>query len=397
MRVAPHLLALLGILATVCPAVAFAEDEPAKEEPAKAEPAKAKPVAIVAPFALRDILPADAARPEGWRAVGTADVIPATAPSVGRLLALAKAAGIEADSFDARCLPLQRGEGDAATGAVAGWLSVDVDVPAFAKALADAAAKDGWVVRPLGSPHRMAVSWGASEEDRDSTVAWQAEVALRKLCDLSFSTMAGAQDRETYQRGMQQLASAQRIDARAGPVLYMQGRVLASSRQAQRAMGAWRLALAEDIKIKMPDRWIVVAAFQVGQALLTAGQEDVLPEALRVLQAGVAAEASSEEHFMRFGNRYNLACTYARLGKKDEAFKHLEESLRYLKTTWERLKKEGSDTSQTDFPMNLEHARTKDTDMEPLRSDERWAPLMAKYAVNAAAPKKEEAAPKKDG
>lgn len=380
----PVVLAALLLLAPH----ARADDEPA---PPQEKPALA---AVRLPFSLDDVAPADGQRPEGWTGVARATAVPATAPSTARLLAMARDAGVDAAALQVRCIPLRKGDGASAEFGVSAWVTLGVDAKTFAPKLAAAAGEHGWLTKNLALPNAVLVTWGSNEEAADALQRWQVATAVHALCEKGFEAIASAGqagDQETarraFMRGQAMIQIAGRTEPEAGVFHALMGRLLAQ-RDPAAALEHNRKALAANAPVPPPARWIVVAAFEAGQALLTKGDEDLLAEATEILERGVAAEAASENHFMRFGNRYNLACAYARRGETDKAFPHLEESLRYLKSAWQADMAQEGGASRLDYPNHFEHARTKDSDLEPLRADPRWAALFTKYDPAAPAPKK---------
>ncbi|MDA1194398.1 MAG: hypothetical protein O2894_04370 [Planctomycetota bacterium] len=382
---------LLALLATclllACP-WARAEDEP------PAQPAVAPLV-----FDLAAIAPEDGSHPEGWAAATT--TIPDAAPTTGSLLALAREADSTLANMDARCLPMTAGE----QHGVAAWMLVEGDSPALRAKLAEVATAKGWETTYAGHPSVVLLTWATDEAAATAIHTWQVDVAVRGLCERGFKIVSSAGeafDRESaeraFLRGRAMIDAAGRTEPRAGIYHALMGRLLGQA-NPQQALEHDRKALAKDAPVPAPDRWIVLAAFNAGQALLVGGDASDLNEAVRLLQRGIEAEQHAENHFMRFGNRYNLACAYARLGDKDKAFAELEESLRFLKTAWEEEKaRTFTGGSELAYPDHYKHAKDVDTDLAPLRADERWTALMAKYdpAAKPAAAKDDEKDDEKD-
>ena len=70
----------------------------------------------------------------------------------------------------------------------------------------------------------------------------------------------------------------------------------------------------------------------------------------------------------KYGDRYNLACGYARLGEKDKAFEWLRKSLETgVLLPWRQ------------YGNSFIHMESKDEDMKSLRHDDRWAALIKEY------------------
>jgi tetratricopeptide (TPR) repeat protein len=344
----------------------FAEDEPAQ------------PLVRVPDYGIADIAPSAGELPEGWAPVTTAGVVPASAPSVKAVLDLAADVSLDAQQIDARCIQLARGEGEPREAGVLLWVAIDAPPAPLRKALAARANEGGWRVRELGSPMRLGVSWGNTGAAARDIAAWQIEVAVTRLCHLVFDRIAAAPDRAAFERAVALLEGAGRIQPEAGVYRFLKGRILVLLRRPRDGIPHLLAALEEGVPAPPPGKWVVEAAFHAGQALLEQAsaaegeRDELLARAQAVLEKGVAAEAQAASAFMRFGNRYNLACTHARLGRTDAAFLHLEESLRFLKTA-------AAQDSQIDYRSHFEHARSQDPDMEPLKADARFEKLMAKY------------------
>lgn len=320
-------------------------------------------------YSLDDIAPSREERPEGWSPVVKSGVVPATAPTVGRLLAVAREAGIDAQAFHARSRPLQKADGTAGVIALVG---VDAEPAEFTQALARAALAHGWQVREIGTPMRVSIAWSTSKEAGTELLTWQAHLAVRRLCDLVWKRVIAAQDRESFQRAVALLRIAGGLEPEAGAVHALRGRVFEAMRNPDEALASYRKALDEKAPVQAKPEWIVLVAGRVGHMLLLQEEEGVLEEALAALKRAVALEKHGENDLMRFGNRYNLACTFARLGRLDEAFAELERSLKI-----------GKEALGDAYAQNHEHARTRDPDMEPLRKDPRFQKLMEKYAPSA--------------
>lgn len=369
-----------------------AEDEP--PAPAAAEPTPLRPAVelkpIRLPFALEHLAPPGSDRPKGWRPATTTQ--PESAPTTAALLRLARAAGVDGDKVAARCIPVAKGESESTVQGTLGYLVVGVEAKTLTPKLAEAAAAHGWRTKNIAVPSAVLITWAADDEDEAALQAWQTETAVHNLCAKGWDDMTTARQefdqnvaRTKFARGQACIAAARDTLPEAAYVNAILAQIF--GRQADRALEHARKALKSDAPVPAPDAMVVTAAFTVGGALLTTGTEADVAEALAALKRGVAAEAAAETPFHRFGNRYNLACCYARQDKLDPAFEHLEESLRYLKDAWVADKAKSSEgTSRLNYPSHYEHAKTRDTDMEPLRADPRFAKLMEAYHPDAKAP-----------
>ncbi|MDJ0521397.1 MAG: hypothetical protein QNJ90_04910 [Planctomycetota bacterium] len=410
------------LLLLMAPLTVADEDAPAKP----AAPGE-QPVAEVPAFGLEAFIPPADAFPDGWSGLTSGGVMPASAPSVRGMLELATQAGLDTGKLVARCRSLRRvHDGKRADLGVVAWVSLDAGSAAFAAARKKAAQERGWSVREVGGPTRLLIAWGSDAASREALLTWGVAEAVERLCDLGVETInsAGRQPdrgsgKAVYDRGVAILEAAGRTEPRAGVFHMWKGRMAESlargaagmgdragfERQQATAIEHYRKALAKGAPVPPPERMVATAAFVAGQGLLLMEDKSVLEEALHVLQRGVAAEEHATNPFHRFGNRYNLACTYARLGKLDPAFGHLETSLQGLKLAWLVDKeKSGTGASQLEYPRHYEHAAKVDGDLAPLREDPRWEALMKRChpdapPVKPAAEKAPEKAPekKKDG
>lgn len=371
----PRLLACAAIV-LLCAPLARAEDEPAE------------PLVEVPSYSVSDLAPGADERPASWRSATVAGAIPDSAPSVQRMFELAVTSSVDAERVNARCLPLLKGEGASLAKGVLVLVDVDEGPAAFRTALDAAATANGWRVRELGSPMRLGIVWGSPDAAATELADWQAALAVTKLSQLAFDRVVAAGqagDREEFQAATRLLDSAGGILPSAGIYHALKGR-LVHRQGTELALEHFRKALADGAPAPAPARWAVQAAFELGQMLLLRGSKDVEAEALTVLEKAVQWEAEAANPFMRFGNRYNLACAHARVGQVDKAFPHLEESLRFLQQAWLQERNERG-FSELAYPQHYEHARTVDGDLAPLRSDARFAALMEKYAPTPPSPK----------
>lgn len=341
------------------------------------------PTAVNVPFGLDQFAATAEELPEGWRILESA--VPASAPSAEGITAIAKAVGIAEDKISVRCMSLAKGEGDKAILAAACWLSLDEHTPDFTARMVGTTVMRGWKVKQISSPARLVISWAANAEALKAVNTWQVNSAVKRLCQHSldlFRSLRQERDRNAQQRkfikAQAVLEAAGTTEPRASMYHALKAQ-LVGRQDPEAALDHNRKALAKDAPAPAPDAMLVSAAYSAGQALLNTQKDDVLPEALAILERGVALEKAAASPMMRFGNRYNLACAYARMNKIDEAFEHLEESLSFLKTTWEADKAKTGGFSQLNYSQHYEHAKTVDTDLTPLRSDKRWAAVIAKF------------------
>lgn len=355
----PTALLLTALLTTLLTtAVLRAPCAHAEDEPAFAQPG----------FSVQDITSTEEEHPEAWTPLLVAGSLPDSAPTAGRLLALAKAAGLDTSTFNARSRPFQGKDG--ATGVVA-IVGLDAPATALAKPLAGEAVKNGWVLRELGTPNRVLVVWASTQEAAKALMQWQLELAVRKLSNLAFTRRQNAMregDRADFDAAVALLEEVGEIAPDAGAFHALKG-IFMHQQGSERALPHFRKALEEKCPIPAQLKWRVFIAGELGMTLLLNGSDEVLDEAARALAFAVAHESETKQPLARFGNRYNLACAYARLGKKDEAFQSLEGSLKLAQA--ELVEQ---------YAAHYAHCKDTDTDLASLREDERFAALMQKYA-----------------
>jgi len=328
-----------------------------------------EPAGAVPTYKISQLAPTDDEHPQGWSPVISAGVIPEEAPSVGALLGLARAAKIDLSTFQASSRSFQ---GEGKNAGVVVLVGLDTQPKGFSEALTHSAEKSGWVVRELGSPLRLAVAWGSSEKAATTLLDWQANLAAVRLCTIVHKDLTAAvsnQDRDAFMESMRLLRVVSTIQEESGAFQYLRGMAMEIARKPADALDFFRKSIKPDAPAPAPAAWQVLAAGRVGHMLLTMEDEDVLEEALVALELAVRLGKHAEKDMDRFGNHYNLACTYARLDRLDEAFRELEASL--------KLGKEALGETYAD---QYSHAKDRDSDMDPLREDPRFAALMKKYA-----------------
>jgi len=350
MRMLPALAALF-LISLGCGADARAEEEAPFKRPA---------------FTVEQVAAPAEEHPEGWKEQTGEDGAGPVDVSVLREIATAAKIDVKAVSVKARALCKE----DGTTGLVA-WVGIDADARAFTTALAAAVLERGWVVRELASPHRVVVASGSTKEAAAELLNWACDLAVRKLCKLAYGHLdaAGRQQSDVeYAKAILIAKAAGSIAPDSGVFNAIQG-MLAPPKRASDALPFWRKAIDEKAPIPAPIEWRVLAAANLGLGLLQEGTKEALPEALKALEYAAKHGDKSPDTLTRFGAEYNLACAYARLGKKDEAFHWLEASL--------GTAKEGLGAQ---YPQRYTHAKLLDSDMDPLRKDQRFDALMEKYA-----------------
>jgi tetratricopeptide (TPR) repeat protein len=307
--------------------------------------------------------------PEGWAACPKDAEIPEGAPTEAMLMDLGQAVGLDEDTLFVETRTVKKGE----TQVVASLIDIDTDPAAFRAVIDKSAAAGGWMVKELGSPMRPMVVWSADAAAAKELAAFAREAAVYRLAENAWANL-GERSIDGHRAGMERLRAAGLIEEKAGVVAAIAG-FLQFQQDRGRAIGAWMHALKKDTPIPPKGEMRVQVAHQLGQVLLEANRDELLAPALEVLKDAVANEAALDvaknprHAWMVYGNRYNLACTYSRMGKLDDAFKTLEESLVFAK---EHLDAEA-------FAQSYNHCRNVDPDMAPLREDERFAKLLDRF------------------
>lgn len=382
-------LAIPLVVPLVLGPIAHADDGPAA--PKDEEPRPLRPVTelrrVRMPFTLAEILPAPDDLPDGWSEASIAQVLaePEGAPNADVLARLARAAGVPGDAAQIRSLGIVREDEQGIVHGVLAYVVLGVEGRTLAPRIAKAAEAHGWQVRNVGVPSAVLVAWSGDRAATPALLDWQTARTVRALCDRGWRAMSTARQggdpiraRTRFARGQAMIAAARDTLPDAGHVQAILARIFVQD--TARASEHARKAIAPRAPVPAPPAILVGMAFSIGAQLLTRGGPEDLPTAAAVLEAGVAVEDAAEHPNQRFGNRYNLACTYARQGRIDAAFVQLEESLRYIKSAWEAEKRASPDgRSALDYPGHHAHAKVRDPDLASLRSDPRFARLMAAY------------------
>ena len=354
-------------------------------------------------FSVENLVPDKETLNEGWKVLE--EDPPAGDPSEGALMALAQAHGLNEDTAYVEARVMQTPAG--AKGGIA-MMDVDGDAAPFAKALQAKAGEANWTVRTLGVADRLLVVGGGAARDEiaaemvahlvqrftawartrlnintyDKAEAKAARAAVRGLVRAgreispnaaafhaieSFAHMrAYAKKKGEADRAKERLKKA-KDDAEEDELLEKQRK----AKEAYKASLAKcfkhaRKALAPDAVHPPRGTLLTSLAGQAAGLLLEQKEDRFNEEALPWLKIAVDGEALNMPR--KFEDRYNLACTYARLDKKDEAFHWLRQSLETgLLLPWERYGK------------SFVHMEEKDEDMKPLRDDPRWAPLVKEF------------------
>ena len=390
----PVLLALLLVPAFALPA--FAEEEPAApatEEPAPAPAPKPEPDPKVPVFSIEFLMPGEDDKLEGFKLRDRG--APDGSPTEDALTEMSEACkcSLDEDNFYVETAVLKAG------GDKVGIAMVDVDksVWAFRQKVNEAATQHGWKVIELGAKGRLLiVGPGSKQADACSALTEHVVYRLGRLGVDRISGRGGSQDvgRKAaleYSGAISNLAPGTGMaEALNGIVHWLKSQPKARGEKPDKAeqanaKAAWKKALADGAKYPPKGSILVFCAGQYGGMLLVEKKDAVLAEATRVLEIAVENEQDAKQNTQRFGNRYNLACAYARAKKIDEAIDMVRKSLEV-----------GKNMPQQWYRQQFKHMEEKDPDMAPLRDDPRFSKLLSEFKPAPPPQRRGHPAPKKD-
>jgi len=320
-------------------------------------------------YSVKDLIFTPEDMTKDWTEVSD-DNASKTAPTASRLRAVGTAIGVAENAIHVESRTLRHGPSKGVV--VLTLVDIDADPKTFTAGLKLNASVLGWNVSELGSPMRLLIA--SSGKLSAGAAGWQKGIAVYKLAALCWSRLRAATDREEFQAASALLAVGTRIVPDAGVIHATMGRLLWAQRQQDAAAEQFALALKKDVPLPPKGALAADAAGNYGLSLLLKEDDDVLPEALRVLKMSVDLEEHTAVPPQKFNNRYNLACAYARLGKKDEALAELDRSLALGKEVM------GADG----YAQAYTHCKDSDPDMSTLRDDVRFEEIMKKHAPDSA-------------
>ena len=286
-------------------------------------------------------------------------------------------------------------ERDSGQIAAAALVDVEEKFGPFAKALKAQAEQNGWIVHHLGSLMRWLVVGGPDGAKQALSDALFEHV-LYKVADMGWSRLSGAWggDGAPLKAAGEFVERVIDMEPEAGMAYALRGAMewvkWQRSNHRNRDLIARDSAAAYWLKtqeqgIRYPPRKgkSVFVAGQLGGILLSQDPKRVKAGALEALQKAVKheaeADAASHTNDRRYGNRYNLACAYARLGRTNEAFEMLEKALKMGKEILPPYM----------YRPKYKHAKEQDADMKKLKGDKRFQELMEKYKPPPKPKKKE--------
>lgn len=326
-------------------------------------------------YFVEHLVPSDEQVPEGWKIVDEAAPGPGllTAADVNDL-----AASLELEDGFFLEYRVFKGRGELVPVAM---MDVEEKVSAFHAALTEKAAAKGWRIRELGSPTRVMVVGSSSSSAAklaealvEHCVYALTEIAMNRLRGHSGQEEAGREAALEYTKAVDAMVpKTGTAQAVIGVVHWIKAQPKEQGQEPDRkeqelAVKHFARSLEADVKYPPKGSVLVFAAGQLGGMLLTWKDKSRLEEATKALELAVKNEREAKTQAQRFGNRYNLACAYARKGRKDDAFKNLEVALEV-----------GKNMPVSYFRAQYENIREKDEDMAPLRSDPRFSELMKRF------------------
>lgn len=343
----------VAALALLAPAPSsWAEEPPAPAAPA---PADAEPAEAV--HSQYDVRLAAEGLPAGWKVVPSGEA--AADEAALRDAILGAVAGEHGKRIHLLGRSVLSPEGKKA---VLCLVDLDAALPAVVAALDRAAAEKGWAVGALGHSTRRVVVAGP-EEVRGAALDAQKTFAARMLGVKATSAMTGGNGERAFAFARAALA----IDGKHAAGHYVAGVLLTGeglqlkAREAddadpllQRGVAHLRAALGKDASGPLSAGERAAAGGELGLALLHLHAD---AEARDVLKAAVAGTFDDLRHGIIA--RYNLACAHGRLKELDDAFAHLERSLKEAKERGVRILSTWRD----------------DADFANLKGDPRWAAL----------------------
>jgi hypothetical protein len=371
MRWIPPSLVLLLCCLAAGPATAGDETSPPAAEPA-APAADPKPPL----YSIEYLMPEEDDTLEGWSWKASAH--PSGAPTESGLDALGKACGLDMDTFYVQTTALERKDPSAVVGVA--MIDVEKHVAAFRAKLDEKAAASNWSVQALGSPTRLLVVGGGTTDAREAG----AEAAFRHVVyKMASRAMQRLQGRAGHEKASQEAAreysdAINRMARDSGVAHAILGVIhwlnswptkpgdkKRNKEELDKSSHEFDLSLASGVRYPPRKSLLVFVAGQLGGWLLEKKDKSLLGHAVDVLKRAVEHEAEGHRQDLRLQNRYNLACAYARMDRKNDALDALEGAMGVAKlmpaAAWRNFYKQVE----------------KDTDMGPLHGEARYAKIMS--------------------
>lgn len=307
-----------------------------------------------------DVALASEALPKDWKLLEGDAAGPEAKALEAAIVALAKDKGVA--SSDAFHVEMRTVAGPEAAKLLYALYDLGDASPTFADALKAEAAKQGWVVREMGTPrHGLVVA--APEALRAKAVAVATAWGSKILSIRASGSLESAMGARAIALSRVALAIDEK-NASAHLIVGLMAKEFALRAEPRGdldpAISHLRAALAKDASNPLGARDATIARGNLGSAILNKGgpseeARDALKEAVKTV-----SEVSREEGI---GYRYDLACAHARL-------KEIEPAFALLTAVLEDHAKE---------PVNGISAWRKDPDFENLKADPRWKKLLETY------------------
>ncbi len=346
---------------------AFAEDDPAAPE---APAAKSKPDPVIPGYSIEFLMPSGDSVPEGWK---VSDRAAAGAPSEDGLTELAESCKLDDDTFYVEVGTLQSGSDKVGIA----MLDIDENVWAYRAKLDAQASANGWTVMELGSPSRVVVASGAQAKAalaklKVHVVYAIGEMAMNRVRGRSAMEAAGQEAALEYTKAIGELVPDTGLaHGLVGRVHWLRAMPKKRGEKPDKALqdkaiASFKKALADGAKHPPKGRVLVWISGTHGNLLMEKKDKSLMKEATRSFEIAVEHEVDAPTNNQRYGNRYNLTCAYARLGRIEDAFKMLKKSIETGKTL-----------PEGQWRQSFKHMEEKDPDLAALREDPRFSKLMA--------------------
>ncbi|MDJ0976081.1 MAG: hypothetical protein QNJ98_16600 [Planctomycetota bacterium] len=325
--------------------------------------------------------------PSGWKLLDSGDC-PPELPSEDRVT---EAGGEDVDSFAITCeYRLVKAPGGMQAVVAIVDVDLDEDTPKYINGLKAIAAPNAWKVVELGHAQRVMLV-AAPAEKIDELVSWQKDIAARNLMVLAYDRLLsdfqdGKSGKLSMERAGEYASAALSIRKGMSGAKAVQGMVMLMKDDKEGGISTVRKALGDSGKLAATPRMRFFGWGLIGRALINDTEEkpataqqnkdavEAFKNAMRYEDQAIEEANERNDQYLRlrvWGTRYNMCCGLVRIKSNDEAFKELETCM----TIGKRLLSLGNRWQRW-----FEHAWFWDKDLEPIRKDPRFMPLMKKVA-----------------
>ena len=303
------------------------------------------------PFGAADLAVEEDLLPKGWKILyDEVDDTPGEAIEAWAI-EVASAAGVDEDDLLLEIRVLESPEKAHATLLV---IEMEGDPSLFQKRLEIAAKDKAWFVKPLGHPTRILVIASPAALRKQLELV-QELAAVKTLTRLAYERLdAGSL------RGAERFAKgALAVSPKAETPHAVVGLAASKEERWDDAIKAFEKAFAGKSDMVPEERLAHWSWRTYAYSLLQRKEKASDQKAIGAFEKAIATVKYAEKKEPVFPIFYNLACTYARLGKTKEACERLEEALLMAK---KRLGPQG-------FRRYVEGTVSKDEDFEKLRNE----------------------------